>query len=548
MDKKVIIVGGVAGGASAAARLRRLDENAEIVLYERGSEISYANCGMPYYIGGTIGNRDNMLLQTPASLRARFNIDVRVRHEVEKVDPAAKTVVVHNLETDERWEEGYDSLILSPGAKPIQPAFDGSDSKRIFVLRSMEDCDRLKREIFNSDTERVLVVGGGFIGIEIAENLAHLGLQVTLAELADQIMTTLDKDMAEYLHAHIRDKGVRLELSKGLDHIEPKNDLSVTAYLTDGSAIETDMVVLAIGVVPDSSLAAGAGITLGVKGSIDVDSKMRTSEQDVFAVGDAVSVADFISGEKTVIPLAGPANRQGRIAASVIAGKDFSYQGTLGTSICKVFDLAAASTGKNERALKKAGVAYDKVYLHPASHATYYPGAQQMHLKLLFDPQTGHILGAQIVGQEGVDKRIDVIATAIYANLTVEDLENLELSYAPPFSAAKDPVNMAGFIAANVRRGDLKQFFAEELPNLDLETAYLLDVRTPEEVAAGSIPGAHNIPVDSIRERIGEIPKNKKIMVFCRVGLRGYVAYRILAQKGYDAYNLSGGYLSVHNS
>lgn len=545
MKKQILIVGGVAGGASAAARLRRLDEEAEIILCERGGEISYANCGMPYYIGGTISQRDALLLQTPASLRARFRIDVRIYSEVVAVDRAAKTARIRRIDTGEEYEQSYSTLILSPGATPILPNIPGSQSNRVFTLRNMQECDAIKTQVMCNHIDRVLVVGGGFIGVELMENLTHCGAKVTLVELADQLLTSLDKDMAAYLHEHIREQGVDLRLGCGLEELEEKEDGTLTAHLSGGGTVDTQLVALAIGVKPDSTLASAMGLKLGPKDSIRVDKTMRTSDPDIYAVGDAVTVQDYVTGAETVIPLAGPANRQGRVAASVIAGEDFRYKGTLGTAICKVFEMTAASTGNSERQLQRQQIPYEKVYTHPGSHANYYPGAQQIHIKLLYDPDTGRILGAQAVGREGVDKRIDVIATAMYAKLTVEDLENLELAYAPPYSSAKDPVNLAGFVAANVRRGALKQFYASDLSSLDTEECFLLDVRTNNEFQRGTLAGAHNIPVDELRERLGELPSDKRIMVFCQVGLRGYVACRILTQKGYDAYNLSGGYVSA---
>lgn len=541
--KKIVIVGGVAGGASAAARLRRLDETAEIVLLERGGQVSFANCGMPYYIGGVIEDRDKLLLQTPESLYERFRINVRVNSEVLEIEPDAKNVRIQETLSGRIYSERYDSLILAPGAAPIRPSLLGIDLPNVFTLRNMADCDAVKSYIAHSNPKRALVVGGGFIGVEMAENFCHLGMEVTLVEMADQVLAPMDPEMASYLHRHLMEKGVNLVLSTGLTAIEKAEQDKLTCRLSNGNSHDTDIVALAIGILPDNKLATQAGLKLGVRGGIMVDGQMRTSIPDIYAVGDAVLSQDFISGEDALIPLAGPANRQGRIAAGVIAGRDFSYRGTLGTSVCKVFDLTAASTGKNEKQLKQAGISYDKVYTHPSDHAGYYPGSTMIHFKLLFSPETGKVLGAQGVGLKGVDKRIDVIATAIYAGLTVEDLENLELAYAPPFSAAKDVVNLTGFVASNVRRGDLKQFFAEDTAAL-METGdyFLLDVRTPGEVSGGTIQGAVNIPVDNLRERLEELPQDKKILVFCKVGLRGYVACRILTQHGFDAYNLSGGY------
>lgn len=544
MQKKIVIVGGVAGGASAACRLRRLDEHAQIILLERSGQVSFANCGMPYYIGGVIEDRDELLLQTPESLYARFRIDVRVNSEATQIDPKEQIVTVREHSSGQIYQLSYDELILSPGAAPIRPPLPGADLPQVFTLRNMEDCDAVKHYITTSAPKRALVVGGGFIGIEMAENLCHLGVKVTLTELTGQLLAPLDPEMAAYLHQHLEAKGVTLRLGTGLDAIEAEHG-ALCCRLSSGSACQVDLVALAVGIAPDTKLAAQAGLKLGPRGGILVDKQMRTSDPHIYAVGDAVISKDYVSGAETLIPLAGPANRQGRIAGSVAAGRNFSYRGTLGTSVCKVFDLTAASTGKNEKQLKQAGIPYDKVYTHPSDHAGYYPGATMIHTKLLFSPETGKVLGAQAVGLKGVDKRIDVIATAIYAGLTVEDLENLELAYAPPFSAAKDVVNLTGFVAANVWRGDLRQVFVPDVERLMSTGEYcLLDVRTPGEAAQGTIDGAVNIPVDSLRERLEEIPRDKKLLVFCKVGLRGYVACRILAQHGFEPYNLSGGYIS----
>ena len=544
MAKKVIIIGGVAGGASAAARLRRLDESADIILLERSGQVSFANCGMPYYIGGVIEDRDELLLQTPQSLYARFRIDVRVHSEALEIHPEEKTVLIRDLLSGSTYTESYDSLVLSPGAAPVRPPLPGASLPQVFTLRNMEDCDAVKAFLLQKAPGSALVVGGGFIGLEMAENLSHIGVSVTLAELSDQVMAPLDADMAAYLHKHLISQGVKLLLGTGLECIRQENDCLV-CQLSGNQTCTADMVILAVGVTPDSHLAAKAGLDLGARGGIMVDQHLCTSAPGVYAVGDAVLTEDFVLKEASLIPLAGPANRQGRIVADVIAGRDTVYQGTLGTSICRVFRLTAGSTGKNEKQLKKAGISYGKVYTHPSDHAGYYPAASIMHLKLLFCPESGHILGAQAVGTNGVDKRLDVLATAIYAGLTVEDLEMLELAYAPPFSAAKDPVNLAGFVASNVRRGDLEQIFPEDVDTLALEdNTFLVDVRTPKEFSSGTIPGAMNIPVDELRDRLGELPQDKHLLIFCRVGLRGYVACRILTQRGFHASNLSGGYLS----
>lgn len=541
---KVVIIGGVAGGASAAARLRRLDEQAEILLFERGEYISFANCGLPYYIGGTIQKRNKLLLQTPESMKERFNVEVRVQCEVTAIDRARKVVTVLDLTSGKTYEERYDKLVLSPGAAPMRPDFLGSMLPNVFTLRNMADCDAIKGYLTESKPARALVVGGGFIGVEMVENLVHAGVDVTAIELADQVLAPLDYEMACMVHQNMRAHGVDLRLSTGLEAIEQEG-ASLTCTLSGGVKVFADMVLLAIGVRADHALAQQAGLELDIKGSIRVDEHMATSDPDIYAVGDAVAVSDFVSGEKAVLPLAGPANRQGRMVADLINGREASYEGTQGTMICKVFDLSVGATGNNEKQLRASGRAYDKVYVHPSSHAGYYPGAETLSLKLLFDPASGVILGAQAVGKEGVDKRIDVIATAMRGRMTVQDLEKLELCYAPPFSSAKDPVNMAGFTACNVMKGDLRQIFIEDLKDLDPEKDLLVDIRTQGEYDAGTIGNAVLIPLDSIRDRLAEFPKDKRVVIFCRAGLRGYIGYRILVQNGItNVYNLSGGYLT----
>lgn len=544
MTMKTVIIGGVAGGASAAARLRRLDEHAEIILFERGGYISFANCGLPYYIGGVIAEREKLLLQTPASMKARFNVDVRVNCDVVSIDRANKRVSVLEWQTGRSYEESYDKLVLSPGAMPVHPAFPGSFLEGVFTLRNMADCDVIKKYVTTEKPGHAVVVGGGFIGVEMVENLVHAQVKVTALELADQVLTPLDFEMASMIHREMEAHGVDLRLKTGLSSIEKKEN-KLVCTLSDGSAVETDLVLLAIGVRADNELAKKAGLELAANGSISVDELMRTNDPDIYAVGDAVIVEDFISGQKASLPLAGPANRQGRMVADLIAGRSGVYEGTQGTMICKVFDLAAGATGNNEKQLKKNGMEYDKVYIHPNSHASYYPGAETLSMKLLYHPTTGKVLGAQAIGKEGVDKRIDVLATAIRAGLTVFDLQNLELCYAPPFSSAKDPVNMAGFTAANVIKGDLKQLFIEDLDQLDPEKDFLVDIRTEEEYALGTIHNAALIPLDSIRDRLKEFPRDKRIVLFCRAGLRGYIGCRILMQHGFGkVYNLSGGYLT----
>lgn len=541
---KVIIVGGVAGGASAAARLRRLDEQAEIILFERGEYISFANCGLPYYIGGTIKKRNKLLLQTPKSMKERFNVDVRVQCAVTGIDPERKVATVLDIASGETYEESYDKLVLSPGAAPMRPEFPGSMLPNVFTLRNMNDCDAIKDYLTAAKPGKALVVGGGFIGVEMVENLVHAGIEVTAIELADQVLAPLDNEMACMVHGEMRANGVDLRLSTGLEAIEQDGD-GLLCTLSDGDRVATDLVLLAIGVRADNMLAKQAGLALDIKGAIQVDEHMQTSHPDIYAVGDAVAVSDFVSGQKAVLPLAGPANRQGRMVADLINGREATYEGTQGTMICKVFALSAGATGNNEKQLKASGRAYDKVYVHPGSHAGYYPGAETLSIKLLFDPESGAILGAQAVGKEGVDKRIDVLATAMRGRMTVQDLESLELCYAPPFSSAKDPVNMAGFTACNVMKGDLRQVFIEDLKDLDPEKDLLVDIRTQSEYDAGTIDNAILIPLDAIRDRLDQFPKDKRVVIFCRAGLRGYVGYRILVQNGItNVYNLSGGYLT----
>ncbi|WKV07831.1 CoA-disulfide reductase [Thermoanaerobacterium sp. CMT5567-10] len=539
---KVVIVGGVAGGASAAARLRRLNEDAEIILFEKGEYISYANCGLPYYIGEVIKEREKLVVQTPEGMSKRFNIDIRTSSEVTKINPDEKIVVVHDIKNDRTYTESYDKLILSPGAEPIKPPMPGIDSKNIFTLRNIPDTFRIKDYVDYNNPKKAVVVGGGFIGLEVAENLKEVGLDVTVVELADHVMAPLDYEMASIVHQHLRDKGINLILKDGVKEFQHK-DNSTTVVLNSGKTIDTDMVVLGIGVRPDIRLAKDAGLEIGERGGIKVNEYMQTSNPDIYAVGDAIEVKDYINGSNTLIPLAGPANKQGRIAADNICGRKSKYDGTQGTSVAKIFDLTVATTGNNETILKRAGIDYEKVIIHPNSHASYYPDALPMTIKLIFKKDDGKILGAQIVGFDGVDKRIDVIATAIRANMTVYDLEELELSYAPPYSSAKDPVNMAGFAASNILRGDISVFHWDEIENIDVSKSIILDVRTDMEYQLGNIKGSINIPVDELRENLDKIPKDKNIYVYCQVGLRGYIACRILMQNGFKSVkNLSGGY------
>lgn len=538
---KIVIIGGVAGGASAAARLRRLDEKAEIVLLERGEFISFANCGLPYYIGGEIADRRALTLQTPESFHARFRVDVRVRQEAVRIDPEQKTVLVRNLATEEKYLESYDKLILSPGAEPVRPPVEGLSLPGVFTLRNIPDTLRIKAWLEEKRPRSAVVVGGGYIGVEMAENLRRAGLEVTIVELADHLVAPLDFDMAAELHSYLRQNGVSLRLRNGVQGITERSGR--LAVRLERGEIETDLVLLAVGVRPETALAAGCGVERNRRGSILVDDRMCTSVPDIYAVGDAVAVRQFVTGEESFLPLAGPANRQGRIAADNICGGDSRYAGTQGSAILKAFDMAVAATGLNETAAKAAGIDYDKTYLYAPSHASYYPGGSGLSLKILWEKESGRLLGAQLLGFEGVDKRMDVLATALRLGAKVTDLVSLELCYAPPFGSAKDPVNLAGFIAENVRTGKLRQFFWEEVEHLPRDgSVTLLDVRTAAEVARGRIEGTVHIPLDSLRERLGELPKDRPVYVHCHSGLRSYVACRILTGHGYDCYNLAGGY------
>ncbi|MCX7748323.1 MAG: CoA-disulfide reductase [Clostridia bacterium] len=542
MPMKVIIVGGVAGGASAAARLRRLNEDARIIMFEKGEYISFANCGLPYYIGEVIKEKDKLVVQTPEKMKERFNIDVRVKSEVIKIIPNEKKVEVFDKVKNIKYTESYDKLILSPGAEPIKPNLPGIDSHRIFTLRNIPDTYRIKDFVDLQKPRRAVVVGAGFIGLEVAENLHKMGVKVTVVELAEHVIGPLDYEMAAIVHQHLKTKEVEFYLKDAVKSFV-QSDHFITVELTSGKSLKTDMVILGIGVRPESKLAVEAGLSLGKTGGILVDETMKTSHEDIYAVGDAIEVKDYIHGGSALIPLAGPANKQGRIAANNICGVKEAYPGTQGTSIVKVFDITVAITGNNEKVLKRNGILYEKSFTHSPSHAGYYPGAIPMSIKLIFERNSGKILGAQIIGYEGVDKRIDVIATAIRAGMTVYDLEKLELAYAPPYSSAKDPVNIAGYTASNVLKGDASIFHWDEIPSLDTGNSILIDVRAPMEYSLGTLAGAVNIPVDDLRERLEEIPKDKDIYLFCQVGLRGYVAYRILVQKGFkNVKNLSGGY------
>lgn len=534
---KTIIIGGVAGGASAAARLRRLDETAEIVVLERGEYVSFANCGLPYYIGGAITDKGALTLQTPGSFRARFNIDVRVKNEAIKINADSKTVTVKNLDTDTVYEESYDNLILSPGAEPIRPDIDGADSDFVFTLRNIPDTIKIKKYIESAKPKSAVVIGGGYIGVEMAENLSMAGLEVSIAELADHLIAPLDFDMAADVHRYIKSKGIKLYLNNSVKAINGH-----TVVLQNGE-IYADMVIMSVGVRPETALARDCGIKLNRRGSIVTDRRMKTNIPDIFAVGDAVEVEDFITRSPAFVPLAGPANKQGRIAADNIAGIASEYTGTQGSAVLKLFDLTVAATGLNEKSAKAAGIDFDKTYIYSGSHASYYPGANNMSIKALWDKKTLKILGAQIVGYDGVDKRMDVIAAAIRFGAKITDLTELELCYAPPFGSAKDPVNMLGFVAENIVTGKMKQFFWHDVKSLPRDgSVTLLDVRTATEVGRGKIDGFMNIPLDSLRERIGEIPQGKPVYVCCHIGLRGYIACRILAGNGYECFNLAGGW------
>lgn len=540
-QKKVVIIGGVAGGASAAARLRRLDENAHIVVVERGPYISFANCGLPYYLGGTIQDRAALTLQTPESFKARFNVDVRVFSEAVSIQPDNKTITIHNHNTGEEYEESYDSLILSMGADAAMPPIPGIDSKKVFTVRNIPDTVAVKTYIEEHQAKKAVVAGGGFIGLEVAENLRDLGMDVTLVEMADQVIPSIDADMAAQVHGHMRQKGLHLLLGSALQKIE---DTETGVSLTvNGEPIDADLLVMAIGVRPASEIAVKAGLPANAKGALIVNSAMETGVDGIYAVGDLIEITHFVTGEKGYIPLAGPANKQGRIAADNICGIPSRYTGTQGSSILKVFDLAVASTGITEKTAKALHLNYEKSFTFSANHATYYPGATNMSIKTIFEKDTGKILGVQIVGNDGVDKRCDVFATAIRAGMTAKDLTELELCYAPPFGSAKDPVNMAGYVIENMMNGLVKTFHWHDIEKISKDPgAFLLDTRNPMEYMAGTIPGFVNIPLDSLRDRLDEISKDKTIYVTCQIGLRGYIAARILMQNGYDVYNLSGGY------
>lgn len=539
---KYLVIGGVAGGATAAARLRRMDENADIILFERGKYVSYANCGLPYYIGGVIAERDKLFVQTVEGFTARFNIDIRPEQDVTAIHPKDKIVEVKNLGTGQTYTESYDKLVLSPGAEPLRPGIEGINSKKIFTLRNVPDTDTIKNYVDQNKPRHAVVVGGGFIGLEMAENLHDLGINIAVVEMANQVMAPLDYSMAAIVHQQLIDKKVDLRLEDGVSRFEETSE-GILVHLRSGKQIATDLVILSIGVRPETRLAKEAGLAIGSLGGIAVNDYMQTSDPDIYALGDAVEVINPVTGKPALIPLAGPANKQGRIVAdNIVFGNRETYKGTIGTSIVKVFDLTVAAAGANAKLLKREGIAYRSSYTHSASHAGYYPGAVPMSIKILFSPEDGKLLGAQIIGFDGVDKRIEMLAQVIQHKGTVYDLTELEQAYAPPYSSAKDPVNMAGYVAENILTKKVEIIGWRDIARISSETI-LIDVRTTDEYSLGSIPGAINIPVDELRSRLSELPKNKPIVVTCAVGLRGYLAYRILVQHGYkDVRNLSGGY------
>ena len=542
MSTKLIIIGGVAGGATAAARARRLDERAEIILFERGEYISFANCGLPYYIGQVIKDRDDLFVTTPKDFRDRYNIDIRISAEVLNIDRKGKQVEVQDLITGKRYSESYDKIILSPGAEPVRPPFCDPGMDGVLSLRTVPDSDRIKAYVDSRRARSAVVVGGGYIGLEMAENLVHRGVTTIIVEMLDQVMAPLDHEMAAILHAHLKEKGVICELENQVKSLSRKAD-GIVVSTGRGKDIECDLVVVSAGIRPENRLAREAGLEIGDQGAILVDPTMRTSDPDIYAVGDAVEVRDFVTGQPTVTALAGPANKQGRIAADNALGRRSVFKGTLGTTVVKVFDLTVAATGATEKVLKQHKIPHLVTYTHSGSHASYYPGATIMTLKLLFSPGSGKILGGQIIGMDGVDKRIDVLATAIRGGMTVYDLEELELAYAPPYSSAKDPVNVAGFVAANILKGDLDTINWIDMGTLDREKDVLLDLRNKDELeVSGAIEGALHIPLTELREKLPELDKEKNYVPFCAVGMRSYIGHRILVQNGFASRSLSGGY------
>lgn len=538
---KLVIVGGVAGGASAAARARRVCEDAEIVVFERGPDVSFANCGLPYYVGEKIAERKKLLVTTPEMLRSRFKLDVRTQSTVEAIDRATKTVRVRDVVAGRVYEERYDKLIIATGAAPFRPSIPGLDLPGVFTLRTLQDTDAIKAQI-DKGAKQAVLLGGGFISLELAENFVRRGVATTVVEKNPQILTPFDPEMTTPIVQELSSKGVTLVLGETAESIESSSD-GLTVVLTSGRRLPAQLVVFGVGVRPENHLAIDAGLEVGPRGGIQVNDRLQTADPDIYAVGDAIAVTDVVSGDQVQVPLAGPANRQGRIAADNAFGRHVRYRGTQGTAILGVFDKTAAMTGASEKALKRAGRAFRKIYIHPMHHAGYYPGAEQMVLKLLFDPSDGRVLGAQATGGAGVDKRIDVLAVALQAKLTVFDLEEMELAYAPQFGSAKDPINMAGFVAGGLLRGDHPQVDIESiLATAAADRPFLLDVRTPKEFADGNIPGAINIPVDELRSRLAELPRDRAIAAYCQVGMRGYIATRILLQAGFSVSNIGGGY------
>jgi len=539
MSRKILIVGGVAGGATAAARLRRLDEKAKIIIFERGPYISFANCGLPYHIGKVIKNRRKLLVQTSERFKTRFNIDVRVNNEVTAINRQRKLVEVKDLATGRTYQESYDKLVLSPGAEPVRPPIEGINSDGVFTLRNIPDMDAIIDFLDRTNPQRAVVVGASYIGLEMAENLSRRGLRVAVVEMLNQVMPTMDKEMAAYIHQHLCEKNIATWLGDAVSAIRQEAK-GLKVVLKSSTELPCDLVILAVGVRPETHLAEKAGLQIGTTGGIKVNQYLQTSDPDIYAIGDAIEVTHFVLGTPCLIPLAGPANRQGRIAADNICDRNVSYEGTQGTAVLKVFDITAAMTGASEKALKKANIGYEKIYIHPANHAGYYPGAEEMHIKVLFTRPEGKLLGAQIVGGDGVDKRIDVLATALRAGFTIFDLQKLELAYAPPYGNAKDPVNMVGFVAGNVLDGTVDVGHFEQLGEED----FILDVRTSQEASQGMLPNAVNICVDELRQHLEELPRDKDIHVYCLQGLRSYISCRILSQNGFKAKNLSGGYKS----
>ena len=539
---KLIIIGGVAGGATAAARARRIDEQAEIILLERGEYISFANCGLPYYVGEVIKKRKDLLVTTREAFRKRYNIDIRIFCEVVEIDRANKKVTIRNIRTNETYDETYDKMILAPGAEPLRPPLEGIDHEGIYNLRNIPDSDHIKKHIDTQQPKSAVIVGGGFIGLEMVENLVQRGVQTTIVEMADQVMIPLDIEMANMVQVHLESKGVICKLGKGVKAFRKQGDRLIVSVENDPD-IECDMVILSIGIRPENRLAKEASLKIGSTGGILVNSSMQTSDPAIYAVGDAVEVREFITGYSLISALAGPANKQGRIAADNALGRKAIFRGTTRTSIVKIFDLSVASAGLSEKTLLSYGLPYQVSYTYSGSHAAYYPGAETIAIKLLFSPGDGRVLGAQIIGKEGVDKRIDVLATAVHGCMTVFDLEEMELAYAPPYSSAKDPVNIAGFVAANLIKGDVENVYVKDLTDLNQDEYGLIDLRTKMEVKhLGSIGGALHIPIDELRDRLSELDKNKTYILYCAVGQRAYVGYRILVQNGFKARNLSGGY------